>query len=296
MKNGPRGKRSWRICSWLTSCAWSALGPMSLLTVGFDILGMSPLTIVWAALGLLEYINAAKCVRSPKAALAEADLVGADLLARGSEGAIRALALCYAGALGGLGTIRLAYAPSGRPRPVVADAARARAERVLVGARDHPRDGAPRLRAQRARAGREPLGRAPTSSARSAAASTRRTTCCSSASPASSACSSATRRARARRSRAAASSSCSWGGGAATASRSLRARGKSRGPPATARRPAPRRGGARRARRRGARARRNRRPRARATTAARARPARRTRAPAAGAVVVEPLRAGLARV
>ena len=27
---------------------------MSLLTVGFDILGMSPLTIVWAALGLLE--------------------------------------------------------------------------------------------------------------------------------------------------------------------------------------------------------------------------------------------------
>ena len=42
---------------------------MSLLTVGFDILGMSPLTIVWAALGLLEYINAAKCVRSPKAAL-----------------------------------------------------------------------------------------------------------------------------------------------------------------------------------------------------------------------------------
>ena len=83
---------------------------MSLLTVGFDILGMSPLTIVWAALGLLEYINAAKCVRSPKAALAEADLVGADLLARGSEGAIRALALCYAGALGGLGTIRLAYA------------------------------------------------------------------------------------------------------------------------------------------------------------------------------------------
>ena len=53
----------------------------------------SSLTLCWVALGVLEFVNAAKCLRSPKAALAEADLVGADVLARGSAGGAAGLTI-----------------------------------------------------------------------------------------------------------------------------------------------------------------------------------------------------------